>query len=204
MHKRVLSSMMYWRRGVAGIALSLLVLSLAAAGGTSGPPPADPRTDYATVVQPLVKQDCLVCHSTKLKKGDLDLERFASIDHVRKDLKPWQAMIEQLESSEMPPKSKPQPTAEERKRLLTWVRTFLDAEARARAGDPGPAALRRLSNAEYNQTVRDLTGVDLRPAREFPADGAAGEGFTNAAEALSLSPTLVDKYLGAAKDLAAH
>src|SRR5262249_7614514 len=56
----------------------------------------------------------------------------------------------------------------------------------------------------YNCTVRDLTGVDLQPAREFPADGAAGEGFTNAAEALSLSPALVDKYLAAAKDIADH
>ena len=103
---------------------------------------------------------------------------------VRKDLKPWQQMIEQLEAGEMPPKEKPQPTADERKQLIAWVAAFLDAEARARAGDPGHVPLRRLSNAEYDYTIRDLTGVDLRPAREFPADGAAGEGFTNAAEAL--------------------
>jgi hypothetical protein len=65
--------------------------------------------------------------------------------------------------------------------------------------------LRRLSNAEYNYTIRDLTSVDLQPAREFPADGAAGEGFTNAAEALSdMSPTLLNKYFNAAKDIADH
>ena len=47
--------------------------------------------------------------------------------------------------------------------------------------------------------------MDLRPAREFPADGAGGEGFTNAAEALSdISPALLDKYLAAAKEIAAH
>jgi hypothetical protein len=193
-----------WRRGLIGIALFLLALALADTGGAGGAPPADPKDDYATVVRPLVKQYCLSCHSTKVKKGDLDLERFTSLDHLRKDVKPWQAMIEMLESREMPPKSKPQPTAEERKRLLGWVRGFVDAEARAHAGDPGPAPLRRLSNAEYNATIRDLTGVDLRPARQFPADGAAGEGFTNAAEALSLSPALLDKYLAAAKDMADH
>jgi hypothetical protein len=105
----------------------------------------------------------------------------------------------------MPPKEKPQPTAEEKKQLLTWVRKFLDAEAQARSGDPGHVPLRRLSNAEYNYTVRDLTGVDLKPAREFPADGAAGEGFTNAAEALTdISPALLTKYLNAAKDIAEH
>src|SRR5207247_7852282 len=103
------------------------------------------------------------------------------------------------------PKDKPQPTAEQRKLLIDWSRRLLDSEARARAGDPGKVLLRRLSNAEYDRTIRDLTGVDLRPTREFPADGAAGEGFTNAAEALSdISPALLAKYLNAAKDIAAH
>src|SRR5205085_3132768 len=102
-----------------------------------------------------------------------------------------------------PPKGKPRPTPGERQRLIAWARGVLDAEARARAGDPGHVPLRRLSNAEYDCTIRDLTGVDLRPARELPADGAAGEGFTNAAEALSdVSPTLLNKYLNAAKDVA--
>jgi hypothetical protein len=162
-------------------------------------------SDYGSVVRPLVKTYCLDCHSTKVKKGSLDLERFASPDAVRKDLKPWQQVIEMLEAGEMPPKSKPQPSAAEREQLTGWVRRFLDAEARARAGDPGRVPVRRLSNAEYDATVRDLTGVDLRPAREFPADGAAGEGFTNAAEALSdVSPALLTKYLNAAKDVAEH
>ena len=140
----------------------------------------------------------------KDEKGELDLERFVSIDAARNDLKPFQSMIEMLDAGEMPPKGKPQPTAEQRKWLIDWTRRWLDVEARSRAGDPGQVALRRLSNAEYNCTVRDLTGVDLQPAREFPADGAAGEGFTNASEALSMSSTLVDKYLAAAKGIADH
>src|SRR5437773_10146017 len=113
--------------------------------------------------------------------------------------------MERLEVGEMPPKGKPRPSADESKAILTWVRDMLDAEARARAGDPGYVPLRRLSNTEYDCTIRDLTGVDLRPTREFPADGAAGEGFTTAAEALSdISPTLLNKYLNAAKDIADH
>src|SRR4051812_2920811 len=168
-------------------------------------PAADIARDYPATVTPLLKRYCLDCHSTKLKKGHLDLERFATIDDARKDPKAWAGVIEQLEAGEMPPKEKPQPTAEERKRLVAWARGFLDAEARTRAGDPGHVPLRRLSNAEYDATVRDLTGVDLRPAREFPADGAAGEGFTNAAEGLAeMSPTLLNKYLTAAKGIADH
>ena len=163
------------------------------------------KNDFDGVVRPLLQKYCLSCHSTKVKKGSLDLERFATLDHVRKEIKPWQQMIEMLEAGEMPPKAKPQPSGDERKQLVAWVRGFLDAEARSRAGDPGFVPLRRLSNAEYDCTIRDLTGVDLRPTREFPADGAAGEGFTNAAEALSdISPALLTKYLDAAKDIAEH
>jgi hypothetical protein len=148
---------------------------------------------------------CLECHSTKRKKGHLDLERFTALDHVRKDLKTWQNVVEHLEAGEMPPKGKPQPTAAERQRLISWIGGFLDAEARARSGDPGHVPLRRLSNAEYDCTIRDLTGVDLRPTRDFPADGAGGEGFTNAAEALSdFTPPLLAKYLSAAKEIADH
>ncbi|MFT5091419.1 MAG: hypothetical protein ACI93T_000232, partial [Porticoccaceae bacterium] len=155
-------------------------------------------------LRPVLQKYCLGCHSTVDKEGELDLERFTSLASVRKDVKPWQAMILQLETGEMPPKDKPQPTVTQRKQLIDWTRQFLDSEARARAGDPGRVPLRRLSNTEYNNTVRDLTGVDLQPAKDFPADGAAGEGFANAAEALSMSPALMGKYVNAAREIAAH
>ena len=69
---------------------------------------------------------------------------------------------------------------------------------------PDAVVMRRLTNVEYNNTVRDLTAIDLDPAREFPADGAAGEGFTNVSDALVMSPAMLDKYLAAAKGIAAH
>jgi hypothetical protein len=182
-----------------------LWMLLKATGGNAGNSVPQAGSEYATAARPLVAKYCLGCHSTKLKKGSLDLERFASTADARKDLKVWQQAIEMLEAGEMPPKSKPQPTADERKGLVTWIHGFLEAEARARAGDPGYVPLRRLSNAQYDCTIRDLTGVDLRPTREFPADGAGGEGFTNAAEALSeISPALLTKYLNAAKEIADH
>jgi hypothetical protein len=190
---------------VVRLAAVLGLFALLAAGTGTAQKPADLKAEFAADVQPLLKKYCLECHATAVKKGSLDLERFASLDQIRKDLKPWQQVIEMLEAGEMPPKKKTQPTAEERNRIIAWTRGFLDAEARARAGDPGHVPLRRLSNTEYDCTIRDLTGVDLRPTREFPADGAAGEGFTNAAEALAdVSPTLLGKYLAAAKDVADH
>ena len=185
-----------------GLALGAIALSGADPTPKSVP---DAAVDFNSAVRPILAKYCLGCHSTKAMKGSLDLERFSTLDLVRKEIKPWQQIIEQIEAGEMPPKDKPQPSAEEKMRLLGWIRAFMVAEAKARAGDPGHVPLRRLSNAEYDNTIRDLTGVDLKPTREFPADGAAGEGFTNAAEALSdISPALLTKYINAAKETAEH
>jgi len=157
---------------------------------------ADVAADHAATVRPLLAEFCLKCHSTEAHKGDLDLERFASIDDVKRHPKVWQGVAEQLADGEMPPKDKPQPTAEQRARLLAWTEAVLDEVARARAGDPGPVVLRRLSNAEYTFTVRDLTGVpSLDPAKEFPADSAAGEGFLYVGTALVRWPPPVCKWL---------
>lgn len=197
----------YTRSAVLFLALVLLPLLIWTEWPASAQEAAQPAFDksYQADVLPVLKKYCLSCHSTEAKKGSLDLERFATSADIHKDLKPWQNMIEQIETGEMPPKKKAQPTADEKKQLLAWVRRFLDHEARSRAGDPGHVPLRRLSNAEFDYTIRDLTGVDLRPTREFPPDGAAGEGFTNAAEALTdISPALLTKYLNAAKGLAEH
>ncbi len=160
---------------------------------------------YSDKVLPLLETHCLDCHDTDSKKGELDLERFSALTDLRLETGTWQNVRQQLQLGEMPPKDKAAITPEERKALIQWVDTFLDAEARANAGDPGPVVLRRLSNAEYTYTVRDLTGVDtLDPAREFPVDGAAGEGFTNTGDALAMSPALFDKYFAAGKEIAAH
>ncbi len=197
----MLRSLLPWK-----IACLAAAVTLGAFGGAEDAPKVAPvENNFATDARSVVARYCFECHSTKAKKGSLDLERYATVEQVRKDIKPWQQMIEQIEAGEMPPKDKPQPTAEEKTRLLGWIRGFLETEAKARAGDPGHVPLRRLSNAEYDYTIRDLTGVDLKPAREFPADGAAGEGFTNAAEALSdISPALLTKYINSSKEIAEH
>src|SRR2546425_5455168 len=111
-------------------------------------------------IRPLFTQYCLKCHSTEKHKGDMDLERFVSWSEVLRQPKVWQAVSEQLANNEMPPKDKPQPTAAERQRLSGWVNSVLEELAQARAGDPGPVVLRRLSNAEYRYTIGDLTGVE--------------------------------------------
>ncbi len=160
---------------------------------------------FAGKIRPLMQEYCFGCHSAEKHKGDLDLERFQSLDSALREPEVWQQVVEQLGSGEMPPEKKKQPSESERRELLDWAKGSLADWAREHDGDPGPVVLRRLSNAEYTWTIRDLTGVpELDPAREFPVDGAAGEGFTNAGAALVMSPALLDKYLQAAKDVASH
>ncbi len=166
--------------------------------------PAPVEAEFARSVRPLLRRYCLGCHSTAKRAGELDLERFRTAADLSRGAKAWSHVPEMLNGGEMPPKGALQPSAQERRALSGWARRFLDAEALAQAGDPGPVVLRRLNNAEYTYTIRDLTGVDLDPVREFPADSAAGEGFTNTGNTLVMSPALLTKYFDAAKDVAAH
>ena len=160
--------------------------------------------EYQRDALPLLKQFCLECHSGDEPQGDLDLKRFATLREVRRGTGVWIKVVELLANGEMPPEDAPQPSQQQRKGLRTWAERYLQAEALASAGDPGPVVLRRLNNAEYTHTIRDLTGVQLTPAREFPSEGAAGEGFTNTGNALVMSPGLLRKYLDAGKGIAAH
>jgi hypothetical protein len=104
----------------------------------------------------------------------------------------------------MPPKQAQQPSADARQEVIDWVQAVRMNEARKNAGDPGPVMVRRLSNAEYNNTIRDLTGVDMRPTREFPVDPANTAGFDNSGESLTMSPALLNKYLQAAREVGDH
>jgi Protein of unknown function (DUF1592)/Protein of unknown function (DUF1588)/Protein of unknown function (DUF1587)/Protein of unknown function (DUF1585)/Protein of unknown function (DUF1595)/Planctomycete cytochrome C len=188
--------------GVAGIALVALI-----ATGRLGAQQSAHSGEavFDSTVRPLLAEYCLDCHSSRRHKGDLDLERFTASDAVRQAPQVWDSVSAKLRLEEMPPPDEAQPTPQGRAALIAWIESELDAIAAETAGDPGPVLLRRLSNAEYTYTLRDLTGVDtLAPAREFPVDGAAGEGFTNVGNVLVMSPELLTKYFAAAKAIAEH
>ena len=79
----------------------------------------------------------------------------------------------------MPPeKAKRQPTAELRKEVDRLDRGASASTRRSGTrATPARSRPRRLSNAEYDYTIRDLTGVDIRPTREFPVDPANEAGL---------------------------
>lgn len=157
-------------------------------------------------IQPLLVKTCGKCHGQKPKNSDLDLVSFGTAKAILAKPKVLADIAERLNAGDMPPKEAPQPSEFERKQLLDWIKAALDSEAAARAGDPGAVTLRRLSNTEYDNAIRDLTGVDMRPtrAREFPTDSVGGEGFANVGEAMPVTPGLVERYHQAARDVAAR
>jgi hypothetical protein len=165
---------------------------------------ADLSKTFSGTVRPFVNQYCAGCHSGKTPAGGLDLKAYTSMQAVIADNGRWATVADKLAAKQMPPAKMPQPSDAVRQQVISWVKTLRTTEARKKAGDPGTVLARRLSNAEYNYTIRDLTGVDMKPTREFPVDPANQAGFDNSGESLTMSPALLGKYLQAAREVGDH
>jgi hypothetical protein len=146
----------------------------------------------------------VTCHGGAQAAAQFDLRKYSGIDSVVRDLDHWSTVLVRLNSGTMPPKGLKQPEPEARRAVVAWINALRNDQARKNAGDPGIVLARRLSNAEYDYTIRDLTGADIRPAREFPVDPANQADFDNTGESLTMSPSLLNKYLQAAREVANH
>lgn len=155
-------------------------------------------------VRVFLEKYCISCHSGERPAAQFDLSGFATMADLMHDGHRWSQILERVRAGEMPPKGARQPIALERRQVIDWFHAVREQETRRNAGDPGVVLARRLSSAEYNYTIRDLVGVDIRPAREFPVDPANTAGFDNSGETLTMSPTLLKKYLAAAREVASH
>ncbi|MCH2063929.1 MAG: DUF1592 domain-containing protein [Roseibacillus sp.] len=147
-------------------------------------------------VQPFLKSYCYRCHgSRKMKSGvrvdqlDLSLEdkQLFLLQHIHK----------QLKDEVMPPEDERQPGAEERKLVLEWVRQVL--QQGARKVSPKDGSVRRLTVAQYHNTLRDLLGVEDHLADALPADGVSKEGFKNNKDTLLLTPQMMETYFDIAE-----
>src|SRR5262249_20347678 len=115
----------------------------------------------------------------------------------------WENVVEMLSTGEMPPKNRPRPPAAEVAGTLRAIDEVLNKLDCSEGRNVGRVTLRRLNRTEYNNTIRDLIGVDFKPAADFPSDDV-GYGFDNIGDVLSLSPLLLEKYLSAAETILAE
>ncbi len=154
--------------------------------------------DFAKDVKPLLENYCYKCHAGTKKKGGVVLDGFDSAASAVKDPKTWETVLENIRTSTMPPDDEDkQPKIEERELLMKWIESAVFASDPDRP-DPGRVTIRRLNRAEYNNTIRDLVGVNFEPADDFPADDS-GYGFDNIGDALTVPPVLFERYLAAAE-----
>jgi uncharacterized protein DUF1592/uncharacterized protein DUF1588/uncharacterized protein DUF1587/uncharacterized protein DUF1585/uncharacterized protein DUF1595/cbb3-type cytochrome c oxidase subunit III len=176
--------------------LLLWPLWVCLAGGLLAQPPG--AVVFRKSVQPFFSQNCYACHNAKLKSGSLNLELYNDPASVAQDRDTWERVLRKMRIGEMPPKGSPRPNETELKSVTAWIENEFDRVDQLAKPDPGRVTARRLNRAEYNNTLRDLLGVDLRPADGFPQDDS-GYGFDNIGDVLSLSPVLMEKYLAAAE-----
>ena len=185
-------------RRAATILTILAILQAAAGAESSKGARASGDAAFQTTIKPLLNKYCYGCHGEK-KKGDLDLRVYTDEAMVLRNRKIFAKVIQNLQAHEMPPEKKPQPTAEERELITVWIQAEI-FKCDCDHPDPGRVTIRRLNRAEYNNTIRDLVGVDFQPADDFPADDS-GYGFDNIGDVLSLPPVLLEKYLAAARKI---
>ena len=153
---------------------------------------------YQKTVAPLVQKYCYECHGDGKHKGDVTLDREKTVAEIHQSAKKWETVMERVRSQEMPPDdAEHQPTPAEREAISGWIERELFHVDPANP-DPGRVTIHRLNRTEYNNTIRDLVGVDFQAADDFPADNS-GYGFDNISDVLSLPPVLLEKYLNAAR-----
>lgn len=164
---------------------------------------ADTPGTFEKQVQPILRQTCTGCHNEKLASGGLNIVPFLEPGSIALKKEGWERILSRVRAGEMPPKGIPAPPAAEMAALIDYVRREIDRADAQTPLNPGRVVARRLNRAEYTNTIRDLLGVAFRASEEFPADDS-GYGFDNIGDVLTVSPTLMQKYLQAAERIASR
>ncbi len=174
--------------------LSLLVrLCIASLLGAAAICAAD-----APAVFSFAKKNCYGCHNSTVTSGDVNLTAMRTVASFDEERDRWERVVAKMKTGEMPPPSAAKPPAAEVQAVVKFLEAEFARQDRMAKPDPGRVTARRLNRAEYNNTIRDLLAVDIRPADDFPNDESAF-GFDNISDALTLSPVLLEKYLYAAE-----
>ena len=148
-------------------------------------------------LQPFFEEHCQKCHSGEKHKGDFRIESLTQDFADRQTREMWLAVMDQLEAGDMPPKKETQPSAENSAAAVAWIRTRAEAAEIARRAAEGRVVLRRLNQAEYVNTIRDLLRVEVDLSDLLPPDTSTN-GFDNNAESLHISSFQLRNYLAAA------
>jgi mono/diheme cytochrome c family protein len=172
-------------RKLAFLVSALLLTLLASNAQTPAPQPANP--------QALLTQYCITCHNQTAKVGGLALDKL-DLARVGADAPMWEKVVRKVRSGMMPPSGARRPERRALDSFASELETRLD---RAGTAHPGAPVLHRLNRTEYANAIRDLLDLDVDVTAFLPSDDS-NEGFDNVADALSVSPSLIQGYVSAA------
>ena len=159
-----------------------------------------PSTDaVAPVSSPRLVLDryCVTCHNDRLKTAGLTLDQIGVAPGERAEQ--WEKVVRKLRTGAMPPSNAPQPSAQDRTALVSWLESSLDTAAAAHPNPGRTDTLRRLNRTEYQNAIRDLLSLDIDAASLLPPDDS-GHGFDNVTVG-DLSPALLDRYISTAQKI---
>ncbi|MCA8984225.1 MAG: DUF1592 domain-containing protein [Planctomycetaceae bacterium] len=209
--RRDASKQRLWR-GLAVLGMLLLVGIITAywlpSGTTGDVSPqavavqAKSEESFASRVQPFLATYCLDCHGPDLQEEGVRFDQFPAQPDLLADYKLWSKVYQQISVGSMPPQDVDEPPHEERMAVAEWLDKALHRFDCQSVNNPGRVTVHRLNRNEYDNTIRDLLGIDLNLSRDFPSDDV-GYGFDNIGDVLSTSPLLMERYLEAAEKAAA-
>ena len=182
-----------WLAGFVGAAQTPAV------GTSPAAPAASASTPIESEPRQLLNRYCVSCHSERLKTAELSLQA-VDVDNIPRDAATWEKVVRKLRAGAMPPVGRPRPDAATYDRVASRIEGELDRAAAARPNPGRTASFHRLNRVEYQNSVRDILGLDVDVAALLPGDDAAF-GFDNIGEMLTVSPDLLDRYLSAANKI---
>jgi len=189
---------------IVAVAYVIVPVARSVQGRGAPPPPSSvvlqqaPAATVAAGTAPpraVLDKYCVTCHNQRMKVGGLALD-VLDVAQMSEHAEEWEKVVRKIRTGAMPPAGRPRPANALSEGVATWLEAGLDRAALEHP-NPGRPTLHRLNRVEYRNAIRDMLGLEIDPAALLPADNAA-YGFDNNADALSLSPALMERYLGAA------
>lgn len=162
---------------------------------------AEDKPDFTKDVRPVLEKHCFVCHGPKKQKGKVRLDQLSpDVLHDAVAAETWHDALDIISIGDMPPDDEPPLTQKERDILTGWLRPTLAEAIAIRKSNGGNIVLRRLNRVEYQNTMRDLLGLELDFNRDLPPEGLSKDGFKNNGEILQMSALQLEYYLEAARN----
>ena len=192
-------------RSILGLWIFLLSIpAFAQNPATASDPVLDPldtelNDAWVGQVLPVMKKHCGECHMDGANEAGVNLGDYSTLEKIRSHESTWEQIRGVIRADAMPPPDSSKMTMEERSLVTRWIeRTLHEVDCTHRPPTPH-VTVRRLNQFEYDNTIRDIFGVEFRPSKEigFVSDDV-GNGFDNQGEVLTLAPIALEKYLQAA------